>query len=167
MLDSILRELTASPWSPILFGAAAAAIMLGVGILLLNRNPKRSKPRVIIVERNYQELESASLLQNTAAERRGSMRRGGKVVEVLISDAEVLTKPYDGLVLDRSTGGMCLFVEVEVAVGTILSVKAKNAPDTTPWTQVEVRNCRKVSEGFEVGCQFLKTPPWSVLLLFG
>jgi hypothetical protein len=34
--------------------------------------------------------------------------------------------------------------------------------------QVEVRNCRKInSDEYELGCRFLRTPPWSVLLLFG
>ena len=42
-----------------------------------------------------------------------------------------------------------------------------HAPPMTPWTEVEVRSCRQKKDGYEVGCQFVKTPPWSILLLFG
>ncbi len=30
-----------------------------------------------------------------------------------------------------------------------------------------VRSCRKNGEFYEIGCEFEKTPPWNVLLLFG
>jgi hypothetical protein len=33
--------------------------------------------------------------------------------------------------------------------------------------QLEVKNCRLVGSEYELGCQFVRTPPWSVLLLFG
>jgi hypothetical protein len=30
-----------------------------------------------------------------------------------------------------------------------------------------VRNCRDAGQHFELGCEFERTPPWNVLLLFG
>ena len=37
----------------------------------------------------------------------------------------------------------------------------------TPWVDVEVRMCRALKDGYELGCQFVKTPNWSILLMFG
>src|SRR5262249_26555602 len=99
--------------------------------------------------------------------RRSALRRGGNPVAILISDAETRAKPSPGFVIDRSTGGLCLSVPEPVVEGTILSVRTSNAPETIPWVQLEVKNCRLVGREYELGCQFVRTPPWSVLLLFG
>ena len=48
-----------------------------------------------------------------------------------------------------------------------LAVIPLNAPSITPWVDIEVRTCRKVGDNFELGCQFVKTPNWSILLMFG
>ena len=48
-----------------------------------------------------------------------------------------------------------------------MQVRAANAPETTPWVSVIVRSCRNAGQHFEVGCEFDRTPPWNVLLLFG
>ncbi len=49
----------------------------------------------------------------------------------------------------------------------MLSVRAANSSRGTPWIQIEVRSCRETGEDWELGCQFVKTPSWNVLLLFG
>ena len=74
----------------------------------------------------------------------------------------------DGYVLDRSTGGL------RIAVAGRRSPPAapcrcgrSNAPDTIGFVTVVVRSCRKNGDYYEVGCEFEKTPPWNVLLLFG
>src|SRR5205807_67771 len=72
-----------------------------------------------------------------------------------------------GWVLDRSVGGLCLDLSAAFPEGTRLSLFPTQAPGMTPWTEVEVRSCRQKKDGYEVGCQFVKTPPWSILLLFG
>jgi hypothetical protein len=73
----------------------------------------------------------------------------------------------DGFVVDRSTGGLRILMQAVIAPGTTLQVKAVNAPDTIGFVTVIVRSCRKNGDHFEVGCEFEKTPPWNVLLLFG
>jgi hypothetical protein len=103
----------------------------------------------------------------SSQERRSSLRRGGNPVPIFLSDAEARSDPTPGWVVDRSMGGLCVSVEEPVATGTILSVRAANAPNTIPWIQVEVRNCRATEDRYELGCQFVRTPPWSTLLLFG
>jgi hypothetical protein len=62
---------------------------------------------------------------------------------------------------------LCLLLEQAVAEGATLSVKASNAPKGTIWVQVEVRNVRQKGNSWEVGCQFLRPPPWGIMLLFG
>lgn len=106
-------------------------------------------------------------VHGSASERRASLRRGGNPVAVLISDAETKLPPFQGWVLDRSMGGLCLSVDQAVPTGTVLSVRAANAPPNVSWVQVEVKNCRQEGSAWELGCQFLRTPTWGVLLLFG
>ena len=105
--------------------------------------------------------------QGSKSERRNSLRRTGNPIAVHISDADARSKPTTGYVLDRSTGGLCLSVSQEVQTGTVLSVRTTNAPESIQWVQVEVKTCRPSGGDFELNCQFVKTPPWSVMLLFG
>ena len=101
-------------------------------------------------------------------DRRRALRRGGNPVAVLITDAACKAEAQYGYVLDRSTGGLCLSVKGQIPEGSVVSVRTTNAPATVPWVQIEVRNCRKMNSGeYELGCKFVRTPPWSVLLLFG
>jgi hypothetical protein len=101
------------------------------------------------------------------ADRRGSIRREGKPVRVLVSCPVFKNKLSSGWVIDRSTGGLRLALEVAVAPGTGMQVRAVNAPDTIPWVTVLARSCRDTGDYFELGCEFEQTPPWNVLLLFG
>ncbi len=99
-------------------------------------------------------------------ENRQAYRRGGNPVEVFLSRQGARDRSR-GWVVDRSVGGLCLEVSLEFEPGTVLQVLPVNAPNITPWTNVEVRSCRPTKDGFEIGCQFVKTPSWEVLLLFG
>ncbi len=73
----------------------------------------------------------------------------------------------DGYVIDRSTGGLKIAAQVAIAPGSTLQVRASDAPDTVGFVTLIVRSCRKTDHHFEIGCEFEKTPPWNVLLLFG
>ncbi len=107
------------------------------------------------------------VLNPTATDRRASLRRRGREVQVEITDAEGQGLSNSGLVLDRSIGGLCIELPAQIPVGTVLSVRPQDAPVTTPWVQVEVRNCRPQAGNWEHGCAFVKTPSWGVLLHFG
>jgi hypothetical protein len=85
----------------------------------------------------------------------------------LISDANALIEPYPAMVCDRSLGGICLEVTQAVDENTILSVRAMHADASTPWIQVEVKRCSAKKDHWELGCRFVRTPPYSQLLLFG
>jgi hypothetical protein len=103
----------------------------------------------------------------SATENRKAFRRQGNPVEVSIVNQQYKDQPFKGYVTDRSVGGLCLLLEGPLAVGASLTVRPVNAPHIAPWIDITVKSCRESNPGFEVGCQFVKTPPWAVLLMFG
>jgi hypothetical protein len=114
-----------------------------------------------------QEPEYDPFVYGSKTEQRKAHRRAGNPVEVLIAPNQSNNPEWRGWVVDRSVCGLCLCVSEEFADGTHLRALPINAPAMTPWTELEVRSCRSTNEGYELGCQFARQPPWSVLLLFG
>jgi hypothetical protein len=106
-------------------------------------------------------------VQGSATEQRRTYRRRGNAVAVLIRIPGSTRDPRRGHVLDRSTGGVRLAVEGMIREGTALELMPANAPALTPWVEVKVRRCGETPDGWEAGCEFVHTPPWSVLLMFG
>jgi hypothetical protein len=100
------------------------------------------------------------------AEQRASRRRWGNPTEVHLS---WLVGPdrLHGLVINRSTGGLAIFVDMAVPEGTTIQVRAAAAPSDVAKTTVEVRYCRKVGRSFLLGCQFCDDVPWNVRVWFG
>lgn len=98
---------------------------------------------------------------------RRAPRRAGRICEVLVTLPGETDNAQQGLVLNRSVGGLGVLVGNEFAPGTVLGVLPAEAPVTTPWVEVEVKSCRKNGEDWELGVQFLKVPPYATLLLFG
>lgn len=154
-------------------GLAAALVVFLIGMLVVGwrRRAARALPPVSPLPTSKSKTGVPStddiFTQGSKSERRNAMRRGGNPIAVLISDAEAHANPTTGYVLDRSTGGLCLSVPQEITIGTVLSVRTTNAPESIQWVQVEVKTCRPNSGEFELNCQFVRTPPWSVMLLFG
>lgn len=113
---------------------------------------------------------AAALVALKPKDQRESSRRQGNTVEVHVAAPDNKKNPGIGNVLDRSTGGMRLVLYHEVEVGVVLSIRPVHAEDMVPWVEIEVRYC-KVSQEipgcFEVGCQYVKSPPYSIQLLFG
>lgn len=110
--------------------------------------------------------DAGGAVGGTASNRRNSLRREG-TVEVVVQSPAFTGGEAPAYVVDRSTGGLRLALATGLAAGIALQVRAKHAPDTTPWVTVLVRSCRPTDDHFELGCEFEKTPPWNVLLLFG
>jgi hypothetical protein len=103
-------------------------------------------------------------------EQRGSTRRQGSIVEVHVALPDEKKQPGTGTVLDRSVGGVRLALPREFEVGAVLSIHPINADNMVPWVDVEVRSCKVSTEmagQFELGCQYVKSPPYSIQLLFG
>ncbi len=158
-----LSQLLASEWTVYLLpGLIVVATGLMVTLLLVNRKregglkPPKLKPQ-----------EGSAAVAATASDRRTSLRRDGQAVEVVVQSPAFKGGASAGYVVDRSTGGLRLVLSTGMAAGTALQVRAKHAPDTIPWVTVLVRSCRPSEGHFELGCEFEKTPPWNVLLLFG
>ena len=105
--------------------------------------------------------------EESFANRRASVRRDGVPVQVVLTSPTLRTGQNDGYVLDRSTGGLRVAVTAAIPAGTVLQVRAGNAPDTVPWVTILVRSCRNAGPHYELGCEFERTPPWNILLLFG
>jgi hypothetical protein len=96
-----------------------------------------------------------------------ALRRQGSPVAVLVSDATGQTPPQTGTVIDRSVGGLGLALDDPVDIGTVLSIKPARSTALIPWVQLEVKTCRRTEVGWQLGCQFVRTPPSSVLWQFG
>lgn len=97
-------------------------------------------------------------------DRRSVPRRGGNPAPVLVTSDSLGSQ--HGVVLNRSTKGLCIAVKIAPNVGEVLSVLPAEVVDA-PTVQVRVCNCRPVQGGYHLGCEFLQTPPWGVLLHFG
>jgi hypothetical protein len=101
---------------------------------------------------------------------RAASRRQGNPLAVFVATPEGKKTPSTGSVLDRSLGGLRLAVFQEVEVGTVLSVRPVEAEKMVPWVDIRVRSCKVSQEMpglFEVGCEYVKSPPYSIQLLFG
>jgi hypothetical protein len=173
MLAEFFDEDFWSEWSPYLgpaVGVLAAGVVLFIGWIATRRRGSRARNFSAPPPLNLKAGSNPAgdpFVQGANQERRGALRRGGNPVAILISDAEARADPTNGYVVDRSTGGLCLSVSNAIPEGTVLSVRTTNAPNTVPWVQIEVKNCRPVGSEYELGCRFVRTPPWSVMLLFG
>ncbi len=98
------------------------------------------------------------------AERRIASRRGGNPRDLLIDTN--LAEPLQGWILNRSVGGLSVCCSQAVAVGSVIKVKPVGSV-TAPWVEVEIKSCLPVGDQWQLGCAFLRTPPYSVLVLFG
>lgn len=159
------------PWQVVAgpaIGLASAGLTLYLGRLLIRprgRGAARSTAAAGTAEKAEQPFDP--FVHGSANEKRTAHRRRGNPVQILITDAEATRTPELGWVVDRSVGGLCLSVSEEVKPGTVLSVRACHAPETIGWSQIDVRSCRPEGSTWELGCQFVRTPSWNVLLLFG
>jgi hypothetical protein len=107
---------------------------------------------------------TASTLSFT--ERRQSPRRWGDPIQVFIWDENPANQPARGWIVNRSTGGLGLSAAQPVLEGTLLSVRITVAPDTVPWTRLQVKSCMPATGRWILGCQFLEPPPEEIRLMF-
>lgn len=104
--------------------------------------------------------------ETVAGDKRSNFRRRDKVVEIMLAVAPG-AEPRRAWVVDRSTTGLGILVKVAVETGTVIGVRPMDAPPSVPWVDVEVRSCAAQGKHFRLGCKFLETPAWGVLLMFG
>jgi hypothetical protein len=145
-------------WLPLTAGVVVTLAILLLGYRLVRQRKALVPPETPGV---------VPLTAGRPADKRGTLRRRGHAVPVLISDTDGSAKPVTGQVLDRSAAGLRLVVEQGMEAGTILGVRPAEFTTLVPWIAVEVTNCRQVDNGWEMGCKFTQPQPLSVLLLFG
>jgi hypothetical protein len=155
-------ERWAGPAIVFLVGAFSAGAILFLGRLILRGRGRLGPPMP-----GTTHFQRDPFFYGSASEKRSSVRRTGKLIKVLITDAKAQSKPIEGWVIDRSMGGLCVAIPDKVPETTILSLRTVDAPREVPWVQVEVRRCESRGDRYEIGCQFVRTPSWSILLLFG
>ena len=129
--------------------------------LLLSRLPANHERRTQVVP-----PEEAEYFKNGQAEKRTGRRRWGNPVDVRLASPS-LQQPLHGIVLNRSTGGLGIFVDRAMELGTVFEVRAAEAPSYVPSAEVVVRFCRKVRRQYFLGCQFQSEVPWNIRVWFG
>jgi hypothetical protein len=155
---------------PIVAGGLAAAFVLAYLLFGRRKAPPVFDPVITTSSNRVVDDEKAATWappEQSYADRRGAVRRDGAPVRVLLSSTTFRNGVNDGFVVDRSTGGLRILIQSAMAPGSTLQVRAVNAPDNVGFVTVLVRSCRKNGDHYELGCEFEKTPPWNVLLLFG
>jgi hypothetical protein len=144
---------------PVVLTVAATAVCLTVAVavvvLWLLRRRRRAPPV----------LAPAEGPAPPASERRAADRWRGRRGGVDVSTAE---GTFAGRVGNVSPGGLGLHLPCETPTGSLLRVRAAGITGGAPWLEVRVRHCKRVGPGqWVVGCEFLHTPSWNVLRLFG
>lgn len=149
-------------WLPLLIGVGIGLTFLVVAKTVLGRSVRALPPPP------NKQADYDPFAQGSPTEQRKSFRRTGNPVDVQYSLVDNKKQVNLGWVFDRSVGGLGLVTAENFSAGTVLSVRPVRSGEATPWVDVTVRSSRPAEGGgFELGCQFVKTPPWSVLLLFG
>jgi hypothetical protein len=146
------------PWTIPAMGFVVACFAFFVGKRFLAPRKTESPPAA--------PAPTDVFLHGSTRERRNAPRRRGNSVEVLFAPAPN-KEPRQGWVVDRSVGGLCVTLEQPVKEGEVWHVRPRNAATTIPWTPVEVRSCKPEEGNWEVGCRFVQTPQFNVMLLFG
>jgi hypothetical protein len=157
-------------WIPLLVGVGVGVLMIATGNIVMRRR-RRRRPGSPSLAPSGQPTPGGPDFDpftcGSPSDQRKAFRRQGNLVGVLYKLPKDDSPARPGLVLDRSVSGVRLALDEEVAPGTRLLLLPDGASDLTPWTEVEVRTCRPIDDSWEAGCQFIKIPPWSILLMFG
>lgn len=109
--------------------------------------------------------DDASALPDSSDRR--SYPRRKRLLRVQVIDVLKNSEAFSGWVVDRSVGGMCISVDHEIEPGTPLKVRPTNVPASAPWVELRVQSIRPQDGTWDLGCAFLRTPTWEVLLQFG
>jgi hypothetical protein len=101
------------------------------------------------------------------AAKRSAPRRKGNPVPVVLTNESATMDPFQGWVLDRSSGGLRILVDQPAAIGTVLSVRPTKAHGSFPWIQIQVRSCQPERNSYALGVQFVSKPGWGEMQAFG
>jgi hypothetical protein len=152
-----------------LLGLASITFLLGS--FLLGQTPVSygtSEPRKRIWRGFVEKMQEVIRFRPAGRQdRRSAMRREGEPLKVFVAPGANATEAGEGLVLNRSRGGLCLVVPEPVEKGRLIRVRAAHVPEDMPWIPIHVRHCQAKGGSWRLGCQFVEKLPWSVVLVFG
>jgi hypothetical protein len=153
-------------------GLAAAAFAYILGRLIVGRGSHQVTaslpwPGIPRQSGSIRRPASDPFVEGPARERRCHFRRSGSATEVSIGHPENPTELARGVVVDRSTGGVCLEMPSPLAVGAVVSLRPSAGTTNSTWIDAEVRHCRRDHRGWNVGFKFVRTPPLTILWMFG
>jgi hypothetical protein len=149
----------------VVLGASLGVVGIAVLAIWLTLRCRRLRTQRAASEdvHGRQELVEKAVRQ----ELRHSPRPWGPPVEVRVSDSMLSVKPWPGWVVNRSFHGLCWTSAEAIPLGTVLCLHATVAPDSVPWTRVEVKHCEFKVNRWLIGGQFAEAVPLEVLRLFG
>jgi hypothetical protein len=158
MIDYLMRLPYVTYWLPV-----SAAIAAAAPLVWYLRSPRTA----VAAAASAAPQPPEPAISSASSEQRRSFRRGGNTIEIHYAPPGKQDRPSLAGLVDRSLGGICLETQEAVTVGTVLAIRPARADQIVPWVEVEVCVCRPGDKSFEVGCRFVKTPPYSILLQFG
>jgi HEAT repeat protein len=91
--------------------------------------------------------------------------RPTRLVPVLIADAASPGSPGRGVVVEVASNGLGLKAPAAFPLGSRLRLRPSVAAASVPWIEVEVCLCEQSDQEWRVEAQFVKTPPFSVMVL--
>src|SRR5947209_4839109 len=114
---------------------AVAALVVTLPVLWFVR-PRRTGAAVAEAAAAPARAEPDPFVVGSATEKRTAFRRQGNLVRITCSNEKASDRPFDGYVLDRSTGGLRLLLPAAYNIETVLSVRPVEASPVVPWVQV-------------------------------
>jgi hypothetical protein len=153
-------------WEPVAIGLLFGSVLLA-GFFLTRWRRYRGRRLVLAETRSSPAARDQAPSTMVMTERRRSPRRWGLPIEVVLCQNVPGARQFRGWIVNRAEGGLGLTLPELIPVGTQLLVRVHNAPQSVPWTAVEVKSCSFQVNRWIAGCQFVEQPSREVMLLFG
>jgi hypothetical protein len=69
--------------------------------------------------------------------------------------------------VDRSIKGLRVSLDHELPVGNLFHVRVCHQDPPMPWLEVRVMHNKPSGGSYDVGLEFISSPTWNILLMFG
>jgi hypothetical protein len=162
---SVFLDVETAPWQTWSI-PTAMVLSLGVGVMLgwflaLRRSSGQpGSPDRAGEDENLAAPETplASGEEKEWEDKRGSPRHAVRPSRVLVAETPEEANAMEGVLLNRSLGGLGLSLEKELPTGRIFQVLL-TADGQPSWIPLQVRYCRPERGRWTVGCKFVDPAP--------